>query len=158
MEGVSGHVNSDGTKWGSRGGKVPPAGTNGRVRWARSSKRRRVLILVSVRAFHGRGPVRGFLHLLGLRVAFSLYRYGEGKLVGSQAAAVHMGEGVQASVTAASLLLCARSSPTGGRAASTANTLFGVDEKQLVTQRCTLCQNTSCFWSIAPLGVKGSAP
>ena len=80
-------------------------GTKGRVRWARSSKGRRVLILVLVREFHGRVPVRGFLQLEGLRELDSLNGKGAGKLTGSRAAAVLMGEGVQASVIAASLLL-----------------------------------------------------
>ena len=120
-------------------------GTKGRVRWARSSRGRRVLILVSVRASHGRELVRGFFQLVGLRVLGSLNENGAGKLFGSRAATVLMGEGVHASVMAASLLLCARRCPIGGRAASAANMLIGVDEKHLVTQRCTLCQNTSNF-------------
>ena len=96
--------------------------------------------------------------MAGLRELGSLKENGAGKLEGSRAAAVLMGEGVQASVMAASLLLCVRRSPIGGRVASTARMLTGVDEKQLVTQRCILYQNTSSFWTIAPLGTKRSAP
>ena len=106
-------------------------------------------------AFQGRGRVRGFFHLVGLRVLDSLNEYGEGKSNGSRAAAVHIGEGVHASVTAAVHLLCPRRRPIGGRAASTARILTGVDEKQLVTQRCTLYQKTSSLWDIALLGVIG---
>ena len=158
MEGVSGCPKSDRTRWGNRGAKVPVARTKGSVRCARSSRGRRVLILVLVRAFQGRGPVSGFLHLAGQRELGSLNGYVVGKLAGSLAAAVQMGEGVHASVTAANLLLCARSSPMGGRADSTTSMLTGVEEKQFVTQRCTLCQKTSSFWIIAPFGEKRSAP
>ena len=79
-------------------------------------------------------------------------------MAGRRAAAVHIGEGVQASVTAASLLLCNSRSSIGGRDDSTASMLTGVVEKQLVTQRWTLCQKTSIFWVIAPFGTKRSAP
>ena len=103
------------------------------------------MILVLVRASHGRELVRGFFHLVGLRELGSLNKNGAGKLAGSRAAAGLMGDGVQASITAASLLLWARRSPIGGRAASAASTITRVDEKQLVIQRCTLCQNTSSF-------------
>ena len=67
MDGGSGGPKSEGTRCGSLGGKSPVAGTNGRAKCARSSMGRRVLILVLVSAFQGRGPVRGFLHLAGLR-------------------------------------------------------------------------------------------
>ena len=136
---------------------MPKAGTKGRARWARSSNGRRVLILGLVREFHQRGLTRGFLHLVGLSELGSLKGNGAGKLDGSRAAAVLVGEGVQASVTTANLLLCARRSPIGGRAASTAKMLTSVVEKQLVTQRCTLCQNTSSICVITLLGVKRSA-
>ena len=86
-------------------GKVPAQGTKGRARWARSSKGRCILIQVLVREFHGRGPVRGFFHLVGLRVLGSLNENRAGKLAGSRAVAVLMGEGVQACIIAASLLL-----------------------------------------------------
>ena len=75
-------------------GNVPVWGMYGRVRWPKSSRGRRVLILVLVRECPGRGPVRGFLHLAGLSEVGSLKGYGAGKLAGSWAAAVHMGEGV----------------------------------------------------------------
>ena len=126
---------SDGTKWGSRGGNIPVRGTYGRAMWANSSRGRRVLILVLVREAQGRGPVSGFLHLDGLSDVGSLNGYGAGKLAGSRAAAVHIGEGVQASVMAASLLLCLSNNSIGGRVASTARMSIGVVEKQLVTQR-----------------------
>ena len=105
IDGVSWYTWLEGTRWGRRGGKVAEPGTKGRARWARSSRGRRVLILVLVRESQGSGPVRGFLHLVGLSELGSLNENGAGKLDGSQAAAMLMGEGVQASVTAANLLL-----------------------------------------------------
>ena len=66
IDGGLGGSKSDGTRWGSRAGKVPMARTKRRTKCARSSIGRRVLILVVVREFQGRGPVRGFLHLAGL--------------------------------------------------------------------------------------------
>ena len=134
------------------------AGAKGRAKWARSSMGRRVLILVLVRAFQGRGPVRGFFHLVGLRESEALYGYGEGKDLGRRAAAAQTGDRVQASVTAASFLLWASRSSSGGRAASTASILIGVVVKQFVTHHWTLCQKTSSFWTIALFGTKRSAP
>ena len=84
--------------------------------------------------------------------------YGVRKSGASRAPPVHIGDGVQASVTAASRLLCVSRRLIRGSANSPARMLTGVDEKQLVTQRCTLCQKASSFWVIAWLGVKRSAP
>ena len=93
----------------------------------------RVLILVFVVAFQGRGRIRCLFHLRRLSVVGSLNGYVEGKSDGSRAAAVHIGEGVHASFMAPIRLFCARRRPIGGRAASTARMLTGEEEKQLVT-------------------------
>ena len=149
---------SVGTRCDSHEGNVAVWGARGRTRWARVSNGRCVLILVFVVAFRGRGPVSGFFHLRGLSVLGSLNEYREGKSEGSHAVTGHIGEGGHASVTTAIPLLYARRRSIGGRAASTARMLTGVDEKQLVTQHWTLCQKRSSFWVIALLGVKMSAP
>ena len=137
---------------------MPECGTNGRARWARLSKGRGVLIRVVVVEFQGSGLVRNWFHFEGLSELVSLNMYGEGKFGGRWAAAVHIGKGVHASVIAAIRLLCARRRPIRGRAASTARMLTGVVEKQLVTYRWTLCQKTSIFCVVAPLGTKRSPP
>ena len=70
----------------------------------------------------------------------------------------HNWGGVHAIVAAAVLRLCLRSTGRGGRAASTARMVVGVEEKQLVALLSVLFQKTSILCDIAPLGTKRSLP
>ena len=107
---------------------------------------------------HGRGSLWCFFHVPGLSVSEARDGKGEGKSLGSLAAAGHSCGGVHASMAAAVLRLCLRSTESGGRAASAANMVTGVVEKQFVAHLRDLFQKTSSLWDIAPLGTNRSAP
>ena len=83
---------------------------------------------------------------------------GEGKSLGSLAAAGHSWGGVHINAVAAIRCLCLRSNGSGGRAASAAKMVTGVVVKQFVAHRRDLFQKTSSLWVIVPLGTKRSAP
>ena len=146
----------------SLAGRVPLDGQKGAHRFARASTGSCALILELGLRFHSRGPVtqRCPFHAFGLAESPALMGSGEGKLMGSLAAAGQRGEGVpvQARVTAADLRLCLKRTERGGTAALAARMVTGVDMKQLGAHRRALCQRISSFWAIAPLGTKRSAP
>ena len=106
----------------------------------------------------GRGSLYCFRQVEGLAESVAWKLYGVGKLSGSLADAGHSWGGVHARVAAAIWRLCLKSTWRGGRAASAANMVPGVDERQLVAHLNTLFQKTSSLWVIVPLGTKRSAP
>ena len=108
--------------------------------------------------FHGRGSLWFTLQTSGLIVSAAHIGKGEGKSLGSLAAAGHSWGGVHARAVAANLRLCLSSTETGGRAASAAKMVTGVAEKQLVAHLSDLFQKTSSLWVIAPFGINKSAP
>ena len=106
---------------------------------------------------HGRGSLWCLLQVSGLTVSMARIGKGEGKSLGSLAAAGHSWGGVHASATAAILRLCLKSTGSGGRGASAAKIVTGVVEKQFVAHLRDLFQKTSSLSVIAPLGTNRSA-
>src|ERR1700710_1259036 len=75
-----------------------------------------------------------------------------GRVGGSLAAAGLICGDEQASLRAASFLLCLTRVGRGGRHASQARMVVGVDRKQFVIQRRTLFQNTDILSEVAVVG------
>ena len=126
--------------------------------YARPSMGSCVLIRELWSRFHRRGSLWCFFQVSGLIVSAARIGKGEGKSLGSLAAAGHSREGVHASAAPAILRLCLRTTGSGGRAASAAKMATGVVQKQFVAHLSDLFQKTSSLWVIAPLGTNRSAP
>ena len=139
-------------------GRIPETGRKRAARLTSKSIGRCLLILDRGWLFHGSGPVRYPFHAAGLADSAARMGSGEGKFIGSLAAAGHTGEGVQANVRAAVLRLYLKRTGRGGSVPLATIIVTGVAQKQFVADLRALCQQTSSLWAIAPLGTNRSAP
>ena len=111
--------------------------------YARLSMGSCVLIRELGSCLHQSGSLGYLLQVFGLTVSVAHIGKGEGKSLGSLAAAGNSWGGVHASMAAAILRLCLRTSGSGGRAASAAKMVTGVVEKQFVAHLSDMFQKVS---------------
>ena len=135
----------DSNRCDSLAGRVPSVGRKGADRFTRALTSSWVLILELGSWFHRKGPVRCPFHTLGLAVSSALIGNGEGKFLGSQAAAGHSGESMQTRKMAADLCLYLNSMGRGGTTDSVDSMVTGVAIKQFVAHLRALYYRTSSF-------------